>query len=985
MSKSVKVYLRTRILSPSEEKDNQHQVVLPERIKEGFRVRILENAVGVAEKGEEKVLSKTFDFESGFMQGDGQDTVYNEVASPLIEAGFEKGNNSCIFAYGQTGSGKTYTMIGKKIDADPSGKKPKILDPKQEGIIPQVLRRFFAELDRVAKEQPDYTCSLNMQVVEIYCEKVRNLLPFDPRNPAALLKPRNGAIPTPELVEIYRRGLPTVRPIPLHEVGLDNSLDLMQKAYDNRATRSHNLNPDSSRGHCIYILEWQKERKEGVGATRFKMFLVDLAGREGTERTGTSGQGRLEGAAIGKSLIELETAINTMSKGRRDVVMTSALMCIMRPVFEDGFVRVLCAVSPAHSNVRETLGTLDFAQTCKKIVLNVVDHKEVDAEEEKNAEYERAIAALQAELERRRLDPEAEARLATEVSEMEAEIAALRKAEAARKRGPQVDAELSAQIARMAAEYAAATTQTTGPHLTNIEPDSMLSSTLTYPIGSDSATVFGAYDEQRPPDVIMCGVGIQKRHALVTSDEDGRLYIEPGAPKARVVIDGRLVTKATEVLHNSRVWFGQTNCLRVVIPDRTAYAWRPADEDEDWVPDYTFAVNELNCVGDGGVGGDAALLREIGSVMRMCERANAMVAELSKHIRARADYAPRLVGEDPVVVATIRDGGEVTYKARDFENMLLEMEVAYADFVSARQAGKTESFALPAGGPFDVRSHKFVFAEGSIFIAPLQHMTSLEQTVTALRSDGTVIGELIVWLYPVNANGAIAGRSGRPGEWSDDELDDDPYVDDPSELVGRSLTFEVVVAKWTEMDEHGHSEEPLYSDVTALVELPGPDGMIDTIQNGAGEPSAGASGEVYRARMTIPVPSSDAVEAIEHGSLKVLLVGGIDAAVAARRVMHSEQCSSHQRSDLKWQITKLNRDVRVSTRVGGMSVFMCAWLYSVGVIPFPSRLHANVPSAAPRPPAPQISTKQHELFAKDSEIASLHKQLVALGIDPNAV
>lgn len=71
----------------------------------------------------------------------------------------------CIFAYGQTGAGKSYTMMGKQEEG-------------QEGIIPQICKDLFRKISYTSNERLKY--SVEVSYMEIYCERVRDLL--NPKN-----------------------------------------------------------------------------------------------------------------------------------------------------------------------------------------------------------------------------------------------------------------------------------------------------------------------------------------------------------------------------------------------------------------------------------------------------------------------------------------------------------------------------------------------------------------------------------------------------------------------------------------------------------------------------------------------------------------------------------------------------------------------------------------------------------------------------------
>ena len=85
-----------------------------------------------------------------------QGAIYEAVGAPVVRKVLA-GYNATIFAYGQTGSGKTHTMSGSR-DGD-------------AGIIPRVVTALF-ESDELRSGRGKLTIS----VLEIYCEKMRDLL-----------------------------------------------------------------------------------------------------------------------------------------------------------------------------------------------------------------------------------------------------------------------------------------------------------------------------------------------------------------------------------------------------------------------------------------------------------------------------------------------------------------------------------------------------------------------------------------------------------------------------------------------------------------------------------------------------------------------------------------------------------------------------------------------------------------------------------------
>ena len=93
-----------------------------------------------------------------------QPDVYNITVAPIVESVLD-GYNGTILAYGQTSSGKTHTMFGEDLDIE-----------EERGIIPRMVRGFF---DKIADSPEDVEFAIRVSFLEIYNEKIRDLL--DPK------------------------------------------------------------------------------------------------------------------------------------------------------------------------------------------------------------------------------------------------------------------------------------------------------------------------------------------------------------------------------------------------------------------------------------------------------------------------------------------------------------------------------------------------------------------------------------------------------------------------------------------------------------------------------------------------------------------------------------------------------------------------------------------------------------------------------------
>lgn len=96
---------------------------------------------------------------------------------PLIPQLLDGFNVTC-FAYGMTGSGKTYSMFGKinnrcqPLDLI-SHEQPSIETLKSSGLCDLAIQNLFYQM---LQKQDDFTYMVKVSYLELYNEKVRDLL-----------------------------------------------------------------------------------------------------------------------------------------------------------------------------------------------------------------------------------------------------------------------------------------------------------------------------------------------------------------------------------------------------------------------------------------------------------------------------------------------------------------------------------------------------------------------------------------------------------------------------------------------------------------------------------------------------------------------------------------------------------------------------------------------------------------------------------------
>ncbi|XP_058870703.1 LOW QUALITY PROTEIN: kinesin-like protein KIF1C [Acipenser ruthenus] len=292
-----------------------------------------------------------------------QQRVYKDIGEEMLLHAFE-GYNVCIFAYGQTGAGKSYTMMGRQ-------------EPEQQGIIPQLCEDLFKRI--VENKSTDLAFSVEVSYMEIYCERVRDLL-----NPKSRgnLRVREHPIMGPYVEDLSKLAVTSFRDI----------ADLMDSGNKARTVAATNMNETSSRSHAVFTIVFTQKRHDEMTSLDTekvsKVSLVDLAGSERADSSGAKGVRLKEGANINKSLTTLGKVISALaemqsSKKRksdfipyRDSVLTWLLK---ENLGGNSRTAMIAALSPADINYEETLSTLRYADRAKQIRCNAVINEDPNA------------------------------------------------------------------------------------------------------------------------------------------------------------------------------------------------------------------------------------------------------------------------------------------------------------------------------------------------------------------------------------------------------------------------------------------------------------------------------------------------------------------------------------------------------------------------------------------------------------------------------
>uniref|UniRef100_A0A3B4ZCP2 Kinesin family member 4A n=1 Tax=Stegastes partitus TaxID=144197 RepID=A0A3B4ZCP2_9TELE len=301
--------------------------------------------------GEPQVIvgtEKAFTYDYVFDPTAEQEEVFNTAVSPLL-SGLFKGYHATVLAYGQTGSGKTFSMGGTYTSAQEN-------DPIV-GVIPRVIGRIFEERER----RTDCEFCLAVSYLEIYNEDILDLLCSSKDKPALSIRedPKDG-------IKIV--GLTERQVFSAHE--MVGCLELGNSA---RTVGSTAMNAASSRSHAIFTITLEQRRgTDKADSVVSKLHLVDLAGSERQKKTKAEGDRLKEGISINRGLLSLGNVISALGDESKKNTFVPYRDSKLTRLLQDSLggnshTLMIACVSPADSNMEETINTLRYADRARKI------------------------------------------------------------------------------------------------------------------------------------------------------------------------------------------------------------------------------------------------------------------------------------------------------------------------------------------------------------------------------------------------------------------------------------------------------------------------------------------------------------------------------------------------------------------------------------------------------------------------------------------
>ncbi|KAK3938907.1 kinesin-like protein bimC [Diplogelasinospora grovesii] len=350
---NINVFVRCRGRNEREVRENSAVVVKTE----GVKGKLVELNMGPA-----ALSNKTYNFDGVFSQAADQTMIFDDVVKPMVDE-MLAGYNCTIFAYGQTGTGKTYTMSGDMSDT--LG-----LVSDTAGIIPRVLHALFSKL-----EIDDAENCVRCSFIELYNEELRDLLSPDEGGKLKIYDDNSRKGHAATVVQGMEEH---------HIMTAAEGLRWLQEGSVRRQVAATKCNDLSSRSHTVFTISLYVKRHTENGEdflSAGKLNLVDLAGSENIQRSGAENKRAAEAGLINKSLLTLGRVINALVDRSAHIPYRESKLTRLLQDSLGGRTKtcIIATVSPARSNLEETISTLDYAFRAKNIrnkpQLNGLMHK----------------------------------------------------------------------------------------------------------------------------------------------------------------------------------------------------------------------------------------------------------------------------------------------------------------------------------------------------------------------------------------------------------------------------------------------------------------------------------------------------------------------------------------------------------------------------------------------------------------------------------
>jgi kinesin family protein 11 len=237
--------------------------------------------------------------------------------------------------------------------------------PENAGIIPRVLESLFSKLDALPNSPTTGAApetSVKISFIELYNEELRDLLSVEEITKLKIVDgdgKRGASTLVHGMEETY---ITSAR----------KGVQLLRSGSHKRQVAATKCNDLSSRSHTVFTVNVYTKRKSESGeefVCAGKLNLVDLAGSENIQRSGAENKRATEAGLINKSLLTLGRVINSLVDRASHIPYRESKLTRLLQDSLGGRTKtcIIATISPARSNLEETIPTLDYAFRAKNI------------------------------------------------------------------------------------------------------------------------------------------------------------------------------------------------------------------------------------------------------------------------------------------------------------------------------------------------------------------------------------------------------------------------------------------------------------------------------------------------------------------------------------------------------------------------------------------------------------------------------------------
>jgi len=728
----------------------------------------------------------------------GQQEVFDDIGQGVLKNAWA-GFNTSLFAYGQTGSGKSWSVVGYGVNS---------------GIVPRFCEEIFKGINKKKEEGDPTEYEVLFSMMEIYNERVRDLLAPPTRAKESLKvrqHPKRG---------FYAEGL-LIEAVSDYEAIERRT----EEGTKNRTVASTNMNATSSRAHTIVGVTFTQKGKNAAGEETAKssvVNLVDLAGSERADSTGATGDRLKEGSAINQSLSSLGNVISALaerSEGKqvrvpyRDSVLTKLLK---NALAGNSKTIMIAALSPADINYDETLSTLRYADRAKQIKTKATVNEDPTAklirdlqdENEKLKEMLTAGGGAPAPMKSGADDDDdddeddneglteeevkarVEEELAARMAENERQMADMQKAWQEK-----LDEAKAKNSSTDIAIATAAEERKTRPHLYNLNMDPMLTGMIVH-ILQDGVNTIGRGKQDPSPSIGLHGLNISAQHAEIQLADGGNASIRLVDSEARLLVNGETVSEDVQLNHSDRIMIGTSHLYVLMLPGAT----NPAEPITFELAQEEISQNSDDEDDDSSGIDDAVIRDQLADFLPDVKEANAMSEALDKKVRFTAVVmTPQMLGKSEgkseihVKVTQLQTGYSWFWSKGKFINRKYAMSEMFDDF----EEGEDWQVAEEKDPFIENPDTECLIGVTEVYIQCVTYLVEMKSEVNIVDYRGVRVGQIQVEILPSDENGNL--------------LPENLLVDSPSELIGKRIDFKIVLKKGKDLPERFSEVSARYS------------------------------------------------------------------------------------------------------------------------------------------------------------------------------